>query len=302
MKNYELNLRMFDGEGGAGGGTAGAAPAGGTPQGAGATEAHDAGGQQAEGNRVADGSVTVDPAERNQKFEELISGEYKDLFGERVKGIVENRLKGTKEQLSQQQKQLAETGKLLNLIGSKYGITDGNIEAIQKAVEADNSYWEEAAAKEGLSVEQYRHMKAIENENRLLREARENAERNAQRDRMYAKWTAEAEKLGKIYKGFDLDKEIQNPNFVKLLGAGIDMRTIFETLHHDEIIGGAMEYTARTVAKKQADAIRNGQARPMEGAAQGTTAFKVGKDVEKLTTAEIMDYARRAKAGERVEL
>lgn len=302
MRKIKLNLRMFDGVAGGTSVAAGAAAGSGTEgaQTTGGNEVHDAGEPVAEEGRPASGenATNSNPEELSQKFEDLISGEYKDIFHERVKRIVTERLKGSQEKQAQQQKQLDESQKLLNLIGSKYGITDGNIQAIQREVENDTSYWEDAAAREGLSVEQYRHMKKIENENRQLREAKENSERIAQRDQMYAKWTAEAEDLKQRYKGFNLTKELQNPNFVKLLGAGIDMRTIYETLHHDEIIGGTLAYTAQKVAKKQADAIRSGQSRPMEAAAQGTAAFKVGKDVNSLTRAEIMDYARRAKAGE----
>ena len=170
----------------------------------------------------------------------------------------------------------------------------------QKAVEQDDAYWEDAAAREGLSTEQYKRMKKLEAENQTMRAARENAERLAQKEQIFAKWNTEAEELGRLYRGFDLRTEVNNPDFVKLLGAGIPMRTAYETLHHDEIMSGAMEYTARKVAKKQIDAIKAGQSRPAEGAAGSTAAFQETQDVNKLSGARIMELARRSLEGETI--
>lgn len=121
---------------------------------------------------------------------------------------------------------------------------------------------EDAAAREGLSTEQYKRMKKLEAENQIMRAARENAERLAQKEQIFAKWNTEAEELGRLYKGFDLRTEVNNPDFVKLLGAGIPMRTAYETLHHDEIMSGAHGIHGQKSCKKQIDAIKAGQSRP----------------------------------------
>ena len=145
-------------------------------------------------------------------------------------------------------------------------------------------------------------MKKLEAENAQFRDAKDNAERLQQREQMYQKWNTEAQELSKLYKGFDLNTEVQNPDFVKLLGAGIPMRTIFETLHHDEILSGAMAYTAKQVAKKQIDAIKSGQNRPSEGAAGGSTSFPGVKTIENMTGDQIKELARRSLAGETIDL
>lgn len=80
------------------------------------------------------------------------------------------------------------------------------------------------------------------------------------------------------------------------------MKTIFETLHHDEILSGAMAYTAKQVAKKQIDAIKSGQNRPSEGAAGGSTSFPGVKTIENMTGAQIKELARRSLAGETIDL
>ena len=67
MKHYEMNLRLFDGEGGA----AGTAAAGATTTGA---EAGAAGGES---------------RDFNAEFDTMVKGEYKDAFDTRVQKIVQ---------------------------------------------------------------------------------------------------------------------------------------------------------------------------------------------------------------------
>lgn len=297
----KLNLKLFDGGAGAGG--AAAAGEAGT---AGSTMAENTGvkdGSQgaaegAEGEDVADQNPDAeDPEVRRQAYRDMIE-QYRDLYQEDVQGIVDRRLRGNREMKENFDKAMG----FINFLGNRYGIQDGNIDNIQKAVEEDEAYWEDAAAKEGLSTEQYKHMKKLESENAQFREAKENAERLQQRNQMYQKWNDEAKELSKLYKGFKLNEEVKNPDFVKLLGAGVPMRTIFETLHHDEILSGAMAYTAKQVAKKQIDAIKSGQNRPSEGAAGGSTSFPGVKSIENMTGAQIKELARRSLAGETIDL
>lgn len=262
----------------------------------GVDQAH-AAGEQAE-THLASGTESASPEELEAKFEELISGEYKKAFDGRVQKIINSRFKD----VGTMKTQLKESQELLNLIGSKYGITDGNAKAIQKAIEEDSSYWEDAAAAEGISVEQYKRMRKLESENLSFKRAKEEAEQTMQRQRMYEKWDMEAEQLKNFYPGFNLSMEVKNPQFTRLLGVGIDMRTAFETIHHDEILSGAMALTAKKIAKKQADTIRSRQERPVEGAAGDNAAFVAKTDMSKMSRQEIMELARRARAGEIIPL
>lgn len=297
----KLNLKLFDGGAGAGAaagaaGSAGTAPAESTNTGV--KEGSQGAAEGAEGEELADPTQpTEDPEARRQAYRKAIE-QYRDLYQDDVQTIVDRRLRGSRET----KEKLDHAMGLINYLGSRYGITDGNIDNIKTAVETDDAYWEDAAAREGLSTEQYKHMKKLEAENAQFREAKDNAERLQQRDQMYQKWNTEAQELSKLYKGFDLNAEVQNPDFVKLLGAGIPMRTIFETLHHDEILSGAMAYTAKQVAKKQIDAIKSGQNRPSEGAAGGSTSFPGVKTIENMTGDQIKELARRSLAGETIDL
>lgn len=65
------------------------------------------------------------------------SDEYRDFYHEDVEGIIDRRLRGSREKMANYDQAM----ELINYLGSRYGITDGNVQNIQKAVEQDDAYW-----------------------------------------------------------------------------------------------------------------------------------------------------------------
>ena len=243
----------------------------------------------ASGENAESETKVKSPEERQTEFEALIKGEYKDLFEGRVRSIMGRRIPEAKKL----EKQVQSTSEVMNLISLKYGIDADKIDDLKKAIEEDDTYWEDAAEKENLTVAQFKHMKKMEAENAALRRAQEEAQRITQKEQVFSKWTQEAEGLKNFYPKFDLNEELQNEQFLKLLGAGIDMKTSFETIHHNELLTGAMSFTAKSVAKKQADAIRSGQMRPTENGISSRAAVVVKRDPDKLTHEDFVEIRKQ---------
>ena len=276
-----LNLRMFDGEGGGEGGGEGSAAAGAetaavTPE---ATE-----GQQAEQT----------PEEREKAFNDMINGDFRDLFDARMQKAIKERV----GEVKQLQQQIQQQNDVIGLVAKKYGISTDKMGDIREALESDDVFWEEAAADQGMAVDSYKKMVKLEVENEALHKAREEAERKNQKDAVFQKWDREAEELKRMYPQFDLQSEIQDKRFLDLMGAGIDMRIIYETLHHDEILPALMQQTAKAATKQQAAAARSGQMRPAENGMSSRPAAQTVKDPAKMTKEERQEYARRAARGE----
>lgn len=266
-----LNLRMFDGEGSAATGAEAAAPE--------TTE-----GQQAEQT----------PEEREKAFNDMINGNFRDLFDARMQKAIKERV----GEVKQLQQQLQQQNDVIGLVAKKYGISTDKMGDIREALESDDVFWEEAAADQGMTVDSYKKMVKLEAENEALHKAREEAERKNQKDAVFQKWDREAEELKRMYPQFDLQSEIQDKRFLDLMGAGIDMRTIYETLHHDEILPALMQQTAKAATKQQAAAVRSGQMRPAENGMSSRPAAQTVKDPAKMTKEERQEYARRAARGE----
>ena len=270
-----LNLRMFDGEGGG--------------EGSAATGAEAAAPETTEGQKAEQ-----TPEEREKAFNDMINGDFRDLFDARMQKALKERV----GEVKQLQQQLQQQNDVIGLVAKKYGISTDKMGDIREALESDDVFWEEAAADQGMTVDSYKKMVKLEAENEALHKAREEAERKNQKDAVFQKWDREAEELKRMYPQFDLQSEIQDKRFLDLMGAGIDMRTIYETLHHDEILPALMQQTAKAATKQQAAAARSGQMRPAENGMSSRPAAQTVKDPAKMTKEERQEYARRAARGE----
>ena len=162
---------------------------------------------------------------------------------------------------------------------------------------------EEAAFKEGLSPEQYRHKLQLEQENARLREAQEEAERQAGAEQIYAQWLNDAEAVKAKYGvDFDMATEMENPQFTQLLGSGIPFEAAYKTVHFDDMLNGAMALTAQNVSKAMVNNIQSRSRRPAENGTQSATNTIVKADPSKFTDADFNEIRRRVAAGEEIRL
>ena len=244
----------------------------------------------------ADG-VTTETVDRKAEFKKLIEGEYKQEYGESVQDIVQKRLKNTKEK-SDKLDSLMPT---LEMLSKKYGVDVSDIEALNKAIQEDDSYYEEEAMEKGITVQQLKEIRRMERENADLKRQMEEQSVKENASKLYASWMNQAEQLKSVYPSFDLETEMRNPKFVDLLRVpSIDVRTAYEVLHKDEIIPAAMQFTAQTVERKLANKIMANGARPSENGMKSQSAAVVKSDVSQLSKADRQEIARRVARGEKI--
>ena len=293
-----LSLQLFaEGAGGAGAG----AGDGGTAEGQGVTGAaalpqtkgeksnplaNVKYGIQEEAAPAAEVQQTATP-DRNAEFEKLIKGQ----------DTIQKRLKGSKETVDK----FNALTPTLELLAKKYGVKDANdIEALNKAIEEDDSYFEEEALEKGMTVQQLKEVRKMERENAELRAQMQEAQRQENGKKLYAAWMQQADEAKKVYPTFDLKAEMNNPRFVDLLRSNIDVRTAYEVLHKDEIIPAAMQFTAQAVESKLAKKIASNGARPSENGMSSQSAAVVKSDVSQLSKADRAEIIRRVQRGEKI--
>jgi hypothetical protein len=253
-------------------------------------------GKQAEETAPAAEVVETPTEDRNAKFEALIKGEYKDLYDQRMQETVQKRLKNSKETVDKYNA-LTPT---LEILAKKYGVDASNIEALNKAIEEDDSYFEEEALEKGITVEQLKEIRKMEKENADLKRQMEEQNRKENANKLYAQWMEQAEKAKSVYPSFDLRAEMQNPQFVNLLRSNVDVRTAYEVIHKDEIIPAAMQFTAKAVEQKITNKIIANGARPAENGNSSQGASVTKSDVSQLTKADRAEIARRVARGEKI--
>lgn len=240
--------------------------------------------------------VNPTPTEdRNAKYEAFIK-EHKDLDDARIQNIVQKRLKGSKETVEKYEA-LAPT---LEILAKKYGVDASDVKALSKAIEEDDSYFEEEALEKGLTVTQLKEIKKMERENADLKRQMEEQNRRDNANKVYAQWMEQAESTKAIYPSFDLRTEMQNPRFADLLRSNVDVRTAYEVIHKDEIIPAAMHFTAKQVEQKLTNKIIANGARPAENGNSSQSASVVKSDVSQLSKADRQEIIRRVQRGEKI--
>lgn len=234
--------------------------------------------------------------DRNAEFEKLIKGEYKDLYDARVQEIIQKRLKSTKDTVDKYNA----LNPTLELLAGKYGVDANDIEALNKAIADDDAYYEQEAMEKGISVKQLKEIKAMERENAALKAQMDAARREQSGNKLYAAWMQQAEETKQVYPSFDIRSEMENPRFVDLLKSNIDVRTAYEVIHKDDIIHGAMQFTAKTVEKKLSDKVAANSARPLESGMGSGSAAVIKSDVSQLSKADRAEIIRRVQRGEKI--
>ena len=240
---------------------------------------------------------TTAVVDRNAEFEKLIKGEYKDLYDAKMQDTIQKRLKSSKETVDK----FNALTPTLELLAKKYGVKDASdIEALNNAIQEDDSYYEQEALEKGMTVEQLKEVRKMERENAELRAQMQEAQRQENGKKLYAAWMQQAYEAKKVYPTFDLKTEMENPRFVDLLRSNIDVRTAYEVLHKDEIIPAAMQFTAQTVESKLAKKIASNGARPSENGMSSQSAAVVKSDVSQLSKADRAEIIRRVQRGEKI--
>ena len=230
------------------------------------------------------------------EFEALIKGQYKAQYDARMQDTIQKRLKGTKETVDKYNA----LQPVLETLAKKHGVDATDIEALQKAIEADDYYFEEEALEKGITVQQLKEIRSMERENADLRRQMQEQQTQENANKLYASWMNQAEEAKKVYPSFDLRAEMENPKFVDLLRSNIDVRTAYEVLHKDEIIPAAMQFTAKTVESKIAKKIAANGARPSENGMSSNSAAVVKSDVSQLSKADREEIIRRVARGEKI--
>lgn len=284
-KFYMLHLQQF-----ADGGTAGDSGDTGASQVAAETT----------GEESSQDAADEQQQETQQKatFEELIKGEYKEDYDKAVQRIISRRFSKAKAN----EEKLNQIAPIMDALASKYGVQADDIASIAQYVSEDDAMFEEAAYKAGMTVDQYKTYSRVMAENERLKAEHEANEQRRAQNEWYQQKVQEAEQLKAEFPDFDLDSMMQDERFVNMIHPrnpyAVPIRQAYLAMNMDNILPGAMAHTARQVAKKTADTIRQRGMRPVEGGMSGQAAPKVGADVSKLTNAEIAEMHERILRGE----
>lgn len=250
------------------------------------------------GGNKAGVTATSDTLEARRKaFQDLVNGEYKDIYTEETQRIIDRRFRETRNL----EQQVGQYQPVIDMLMQRYKIGDGSMDKLSQAIENDDAYWSEAAEEAGMSVEQYKQFQKLQRENEALLRQQRQRQNDQRAQQQLQRWYGEAEQLKSVYPSFDLSAEARNPQFLSMLRAGVPVQHAYEVVHMDEIKAGVAAMQAKATEKQVVDGIRAKGARPQENGTASQSAFTVKDDVSKLSRKERAEVARRAARGEIIQ-
>lgn len=297
-KEFMMDFRLFDGEGGEGAGESSASSS---------TSSQDdvrkiqygksEGDGQAKGQVGSDNSGQADSLEAEWNALTGKGGKFHDMLGQRVSDAIQSRFRNQADL----QGQVDQISSDLSPLFMNYGLEAGDFEGLKNAIANDDTFYQAGAEKAGLDVQNYKQMLKLKADSERLQKIDEAYRREQARQAKYAEWEADAEELQQAFPGFDLGAEIESSDmFAQLLDSGIDVRTAFFSVHADDILNGNSAYASKTATQNVVNTIQQRAARPVEGALGHTPAIQRKTDPSTLSDDDLDEINRRVARGETI--
>lgn len=219
-------------------------------------------------------------------------------FNKRMQETVSKRVKESKQILS-------DLAPMIEVLGRKYGIDTSdskNIDykALSKAVSDDDSYYEDMASEMGVTREQAKALDQREREaKRKEAEANQTLEQQMLQQH-FSKLQAQAAAFQQILPGFNLEKELDDPNFFRMTspGVGLSVEQAYYALHHREIEQAKVNATAQRTAQALSASIQAGRSMPAENGSTSRAASPMPtKLYHEMTREERAAWLKQAKGG-----
>lgn len=285
-----LDIQRFA-EGGAEGTGTGESAAAAQPQNTGGAEQNTADNTPVAGENTGSQPEIDFSSYSEEQIEELIDKNpaFNKVMGKRMKNSFGKRL-------AQERARMQEDMKPVNDVLDKLMVHHNAKNMAELTKKVDAAIKEEFSAANGLTSDVGNQL--FEYQVNKFREARmlEYQASQEQVDKQLKIWNSEADAVKNVYKDFDLNTELANPEFGKLLRSGVGMEHAYRVIHMDEFIETAKRETAAAYAKSTAQM----QARPSENGLGNQAAVNGQKDVSKLTKKERAELAKRAQRGETI--
>lgn len=222
---------------------------------------------QAGENTQTDAGPQQSTAAADDEFSELIHGKYKNQFAEKTQAIIDKRFKEFKSLEAYKEKVSPFIERLLE----SNGLGEGEEERLFELLEASK--------------------------NDTGKTADSNDKANTFSGNL-RKWVSDSETLKKTYPDFDLRAELNNDaRFSRLLLGGASVKDAYETVHHDEILSGAMAYTAEVVREQMTRNIEAKGRRPVENGVGSENAVVTGLNVDSLTSKDVLKILKQVENG-----
>ena len=193
----------------------------------------------------------------------------------------------------------------IEVLARKYDLDPENMDygALAKAINDDDAYYEDKALEMGTSVETAKKFDQMERDS----EREKRTLQDQALSQHFARLEQQGAELKKIFPGFDLRKELENPVFVRMTAPGKGIMSVedaYRAVHRKEIEAASSQFIAKKTAENLSNAIQSGSRRPNESGsssqAPSVTHFDYSKASKQQREAFKSDLRARMARGEKV--
>ena len=226
-------------------------------------------------------SPEMEPGQE-ETFQQLIRGKWHDAYeqavGQRIQSAIQQRFRNQKDW----QKQIKEWTPIAQALSEKYGLAPDDYQGILERMTAESG--------QGQARPAPGNVPAPAGEDAFLR-------------RHFDRMALEAEEMKRRFPGFDLQKEMRDPAFVRLTapGSGMSVKDAFFALHGEEIQRDTIRYAASQARDRIAASVRAGASRPMENGMEKPGSAQLAVDIEGMDRQAREEYRRRIRSGETID-
>ena len=207
-----------------------------------------------------------------------------------------------RERVKEMQGQLEAISPALEFMAQRAGMDPGKLDyaALNKAIVEDDSLYEASAMDKGMDVDVYKRdvQRELDYNSRVRaltsREKDfENTMEQIAARKYQAQLMADAAALKERYPGFDLEKELANPQFKRMVspGGGLTLAQAYFALHGEEIRQAAESQAAQRAQQALARSVQSGRQLPVENGIRSRGSAPVGQKLySQMTKEERMAY------------
>jgi hypothetical protein len=245
---------------------------------------------------------TKESAPKRMSWDEIMKD---PEYNKEMQAVVRSRLKSEKSA----EEALGKMAPAIEVMARKYGLDPKNMDydALAKAINDDDAYYEDKALEMGVSVETAKRVDQMERntERQKAQEQRTLQEQAIQQH--FISLERQGEELKKLFPNFDLRTELQNPAFARMTAPGKGIMSVedaYRAVHRNEIDAAASQIIAQKTAEKISNAIQSGSRRPDESGASSqapsVSTFDYAKASREQRDAFKRDLRERMARGEKV--
>ncbi len=244
------------------------------------------GGKDAVAEQIGTENVNLE-----KEFSELISGKFKDQFTKKTQSIIDRRFKETKL-LEEYKNRVSGT---VDTLMQRFGLDEGEEEKLLEKFGIDEKSESDVLDDEA----------NVEDEDVISEDTEDESFVQEREDRLRKRisgWLKECGEIKELYPEFDLRNELRSSKlFSQLVLAGAPVRAAYETVHKDEILSGAMAYTADKVREQVVKNIETKGRRPLENGISSESAVMTAVDVNALTSKDILKILKQVENGANIK-